>query len=1113
LEVLQVTRLDLNNGRFTLINKIGAARPPTTISNIHFHINNFNLSANSPASDKFLHSDDVVLRVTNQEVLLPNGIHKIGFKNLVVNVKKKAVQVDSCVLQAGKRTDKNALRIFFDVLKMSEIDFDALYRNVIKADSVYCMNPDIAISLDIKERSNTSKKSLQLDKTIQEFTGDLSLGYVGIQNAKVNVVSHHGDVATTFRSENDNIRMLDLRVHSDSAKAVSVSEFAMVLRNYETYSRDSSILYRFDSIRFINDRVRLSNFTVQSIGPRKKNPLYYSIPAFELTGVVWEDFMFNQELHASKATLYTPQIQYTMRQKTPGTKTALFKIFSGVDEAIRIQQIEVVNGTVQINLPQNTTLNLQQVDLLFSSKALLQSRSFAGMQQAIDQFAFSKAVFETADLYAELSNLRYSNHFIADALYLYNRNKTFETLATGIRLNDLVWDNDTKAVVVDGLGWEQARISVKTGPGRQMPATGIFEVTNLAGNNTDLRIENGATTIHTHIDRLQVQNFLKTPYDAPSLNGFEATGRMLQLFKTPMHLSLGSYRLSSNEASEVKALLFYSNTTDSVMAQVPHVRFNVQFADLLQGRLRFSDITAMQPYISIKAVYDEEPGGEPALPEVAIAHLTFSNPHIAYSTSNLSGTTKLEWHADTAAGENTWQFTNVETSGTDFSIDKATLAGTSFLVSSNGGQHGIDSGRINLEVDAIKAGYKNGWNWTARLQEAYFKNPKPELLRNNSLFTLDDARFHQLNLSSENKTIFRLLQGSPQFNAAFKGAALINEKNTFRMKGLRYVQAGQTIAVDSFRYAPAQPRDSFKKLATVQTEYMDTELASIVINNIDLAALERDTLFKARSIAVDGGQLNIFRDKGKPLPSMPVQPLPVHVLAALPLKLAVDTVALNNGAIAYTERNGKTGEEGIVTLNRIDAQLFPVRNIHIGPRDSLSMRAEGYLMDQAWMRLRVQESFTDSLGTFAMSVRMKPADLSVLNPALIPLVSVKFLSGTLDTVMMRATGNEYMALGEMKLFYKDLKVKFLKRGSETKKSLLAGLVTFAANNFVLKRHNTRRSGTVYFPRNRERSIFNFFIKMAFSGVASSVGAKKNKGYYRNYQRDMKRYNLPPVDFN
>jgi hypothetical protein len=550
------------------------------------------------------------------------------------------------------------------------------------------------------------------------------------------------------------------------------------------------------------------------------------------------------------------------------------------------------------------------------------------------------------------------------------------------------------------------------------------------------------------------------------------------------------------------------------MAQVPHMRFNVQFDDLLKGRLRFSDVTALHPDISIKTVYDEERGREPVLPDLAIALLTFSNPHVLVSNSNLSGTTKLEWlQRDTAVGENTWQFTNVEAGGTDFSVEKAALSGTSFSVSSNGGQHGIDSGRINLQFDAIKAGYKNGWQWTARLQEGYFKNPKSEQLQNNSIFTLDDARFRLLNLSSENNNIFRLLQASPQFDATLKGAALINEKNTFRSKGLQYRRADQSIAIDSFRYAPAQPLDSFKAHATVQTDYMDTDLASIVINNIDLATLEQDTLFKARSIAVNGGQLNIFRDKGKPLPILPVRPLPAHVLAALPLKLSIDTVALNNGVIAYTERNGKTGEEGTVTLNRIEAQLFPVRNINISQNDSLSMLAEGYLMDQAWMRLRVQESFTDSLGTFAMSVRMRPADLTVLNPALIPLVSVKLLSGSVDTVIMRATGNEYMALGEMKLFYKNLKVKFLKGGSETKKSLLAGLVTFAANNFVLKRHNTRHSGTVYFPRNRGRSIFNFWIKMAFSGVASSVGAKKNKGYYRNYQRDIKRYNLPPVDFN
>jgi hypothetical protein len=126
---------------------------------------------------------------------------------------------------------------------------------------------------------------------------------------------------------------------------------------------------------------------------------------------------------------------------------------------------------------------------------------------------------------------------------------------------------------------------VKAGARKTIAANGILEVTNLLGNNTTLRIESGTTTLHTHIDQLRIQNFLKTPYDAISLNGFEATGRTLQLIKTPMYLSTGSYRLHSDKASEVQALLFSSNASDSVMAQVPHMRFNVQFADLLKGRL------------------------------------------------------------------------------------------------------------------------------------------------------------------------------------------------------------------------------------------------------------------------------------------------------------------------------------------------------------------------------------------------------------------------------------------------------------------------------------------------------------------------------------------------
>ena len=58
-----------------------------------------------------------------------------------------------------------------------------------------------------------------------------------------------------------------------------------------------------------------------------------------------------------------------------------------------------------------------------------------------------------------------------------------------------------------------------------------------------------------------------------------------------------------------------------------------------------------------------------------------------------------------------------------------------------------------------------------------------------------------------------------------------------------------------------------------------------------------------------------------------------------------------------------------------------------------------------------------------------------------------------------------------------------------------------------------RTGVVYFPRIREKSIFNFLIKTTMSGVASSVGAKNNKKYLKQYRREREKYNLPPIEIN
>jgi hypothetical protein len=57
---------------------------------------------------------------------------------------------------------------------------------------------------------------------------------------------------------------------------------------------------------------------------------------------------------------------------------------------------------------------------------------------------------------------------------------------------------------------------------------------------------------------------------------------------------------------------------------------------------------------------------------------------------------------------------------------------------------------------------------------------------------------------------------------------------------------------------------------------------------------------------------------------------------------------------------------------------------------------------------------------------------------------------------------------------------------------------------LVKNKNSRRNGVVYFERNRDRSFFNYLVKMFFRGMANSVGLKIDKKKIKRHQRELKK---------
>jgi hypothetical protein len=159
-------------------------------------------------------------------------------------------------------------------------------------------------------------------------------------------------------------------------------------------------------------------------------------------------------------------------------------------------------------------------------------------------------------------------------------------------------------------------------------------------------------------------------------------------------------------------------------------------------------------------------------------------------------------------------------------------------------------------------------------------------------------------------------------------------------------------------------------------------------------------------------------------------------------------------------------------------------------------------MDSAFIQVTVKESYTDTLSGFLIAAHADHAPFSILNPVLVPLLNVKLSSGILDTLSFNAIGAEDLALGTMNMHYRDLRIRLVKDGDPNHSTLWQKTISFFANTFIIKNNNTHRKGLIYYKRDN-RPFVNYVVKMTLSGILSSVGAKSNRKYMRQYYKEIK----------
>lgn len=1130
LQVLEIRRFQIDDAQFSLLDKTDTSLQPLTIAKLHFHVDNFKVDTTAHKQrDKFLFSDNVVLSSDHQSFMLPDGNHHIAYKNFNINIRNRLVELDSCTITAYRHHGSLPIfKLFVDTMMLTNVDFLALSRHgLIRADSVYLVNSDIRLNIpqDSLLQRRRSKKPINIQKLLSGIASDMQLAYIGVKNSSINVSSEQNHQTSTFSSSRNNFELYNVVIDNKAEHPISVEQFLMAIRNYESYGKDSSYRLQFDSVRFTNNTVRLDNFSITTM-PGAHVPVirHYSMPLFELKGLSWQDLLFNRHIAAREAILHKPVLQY---EKLPWhdttDKRSIYELFTVLDTIINLRRISMIDGELDFKLNSNTRITLNNVNGSVNTERLLRATSSGFIESSVESLAFSKGKINTKHIAIDMDRAYFeggSRSLVIRKFNLHHKEQNIKLVADDLALQDLLLNDSSHLLRIDHISWKRANLDIDLKSSKEDSAASPLPLTLFVNgiqlNNTGVNFQKGNQLLKTYIKQASAESIIKEPQEKLQLNQLHLNGGPLTFSEPGTTIGISDYNIHEGQASQINGILVRRHQhKDSIALNAASLQFIPFLEATAKSAARFQNVVLNDPELKMVAYpHAKQANHKPQhWPELELSSFKILRPNIdirEYKDSSIT-------HILVQAGDQTdgLTLTNVRTRHVPHNQIEAGsvhLQCSQFAINHSGSDSSLlSSGPLKFTLKDLELQKTSDLKATALLQHLTVKNfenynsKKKDSTRADSL-CLENVHFNTAWLK-EPEQFFR---HSPAMSVHHFTGFHTTKKDHFTWQNLRYSNHTREFALDSFSYSPVPGREEYIAAHPFQTDYIQAWTGPVSIKNLEPRLYFNDSTVSVSTISIEHPRIKVFRDKRPPFQHGIYKPLPTGLILKIPFQFSVDSILISNMNAEYSELSAKTHQTGVVEFTNINASLSSIRNVDLNNTDSLRLRATALFMNKIGLKLNMDESYTDSLKGFVLDVHMSPAHLPMLNPILEPLASIKVRSGDLDTMIIRAIGRDYISLGEMQMKYRNLNIQFLKNGIQERTTFVTRIVTWAANHLVLRKHNANRTGAVYFPRFRDRSIFNYWVKMTLSGAASSVGVKKNRKYIKRYHKALKKNELPPI---
>ncbi len=218
---------------------------------------------------------------------------------------------------------------------------------------------------------------------------------------------------------------------------------------------------------------------------------------------------------------------------------------------------------------------------------------------------------------------------------------------------------------------------------------------------------------------------------------------------------------------------------------------------------------------------------------------------------------------------------------------------------------------------------------------------------------------------------------------------------------------------------------------------------------------------------------------------------------ALDYTININSLTVKDSRIAYQELPAKGEQEGEFRLTDLNATINNITNDDsiLTMQPFMSLNASTKIMGKSNLNANFIFDLKDPKGKFSFNASMGQLDYTILNEFIVPVFSAHINSGMMNEMELWAEADDKFAAGEMAMYYEDLNVAFLNAKNPHKTGIVNSLGSIIANSLVKTHHREvpfAKAKYIYFERNKYKSLFNYWIKIAVSGVTSNIGLGNHK---------------------